>query len=73
MKLEDAVSWEIGTEVVITPSERHAEEIRRVAALEDGGKTIRLDANLSREHLGIWRPGMLVNLVENRWFCLDFI
>lgn len=27
LKLEEAVDWEIGTEVVITPSERHAEEV----------------------------------------------
>eukprot|EP00913_Durusdinium_trenchii_P028827 g27030.t2 len=54
LKLEEAVDWEIGTEVVITPSERHAEEVRKVLSLEDNGFTLRLDEPLRHEHLGTW-------------------
>ncbi|CAL1168986.1 unnamed protein product [Cladocopium goreaui] len=55
LKIEEAVDWEVGTELVITPTERgQTEEVRRVLSIEDNGLTIRLDEPLRHEHLGIW-------------------
>ncbi|CAE7752181.1 PKHD1L1 [Symbiodinium sp. CCMP2456] len=54
LHLEEAVDWEIDTDIVITPSDRHQDEVRKVADILDGGFTVELDRPLSFEHLGIW-------------------
>eukprot|EP00930_Biecheleria_cincta_P023408 TRINITY_DN1691_c0_g3_i1.p1 TRINITY_DN1691_c0_g3~~TRINITY_DN1691_c0_g3_i1.p1 ORF type:complete len:2461 (+),score=365.35 TRINITY_DN1691_c0_g3_i1:773-7384(+) len=55
LKLEEAVNWEVGANVVITPSHRgQEEEVRGVKSLQDGGLTVELDEPVAREHLGIW-------------------
>eukprot|EP00439_Symbiodinium_sp_Y106_P000772 s3580_g1.t1 len=54
LHLEEAVDWEIDTDIVITPSDRHQDEVRKVAEILDGGFTVELDRPLTFEHLGIW-------------------
>jgi hypothetical protein len=55
LHLAEAVAWPIDSQLVITPSERGAEEeVRRVSWLSDGGYTVGLDKPLERLHLGTW-------------------
>jgi len=54
LKLEEPVDWEVGTEMIITPSNRGEDEVHRVKSVQDDGYTVELDSPLRWEHLGIW-------------------
>ncbi|CAE7477052.1 PKHD1L1 [Symbiodinium sp. CCMP2456] len=54
LKLEEPVDWEVGTEMIITPSNRGQDEVRLVKSVQDDGYTVELDSPLRFEHLGIW-------------------